>query len=201
VEAASRSWATSSCKASTSAPPRDRSYRNKHGMFRSTEANVSCNNLSTVVTHEHVNSTSSPTCLQLIGGGGMPGESDRSSPDTPGPAVSEDAGAGTASPEVALLGTPVTAPRITQSCSNPLVSSLDWGPAPSTLTLAVPSDAPSAPSISHTGTSRASDVGSSDAEDSSGDHGQVTHAHRQRHHQGQKQGCCRMCRGAVNDRN
>jgi hypothetical protein len=32
-------------------------------MFWSTETNVSCNNLSVVVTHEHVDSASSPSSL------------------------------------------------------------------------------------------------------------------------------------------
>jgi hypothetical protein len=43
-------------------------------MFWSTETSVSCNNLSTMTTHEHANSASSLTHLQLIGGGRKPEE-------------------------------------------------------------------------------------------------------------------------------
>jgi hypothetical protein len=67
-------------------------------MFRSTEANVSCNNLSVAATHEHVNSASSLTRLQSIGGGRMLREPDRSSLDTPGPAALMNPGARAASP-------------------------------------------------------------------------------------------------------
>jgi hypothetical protein len=38
-----------------------------------TEANISCNNLSSVVTYEHANSMLSSTRLQLIHGGEKPG--------------------------------------------------------------------------------------------------------------------------------
>jgi hypothetical protein len=38
-------------------------------MFRSTEASISCSNLSATVTYEHMDSASSPTRLQLIGDG------------------------------------------------------------------------------------------------------------------------------------
>jgi hypothetical protein len=44
----------------------------------------------------------------------------------------------------------MSAPRITKSQSKPLVPSLGRGWAPSTSTLMVPSDVPSAPSASHT---------------------------------------------------
>jgi hypothetical protein len=38
-------------------------------MFWSIEASISCNNLSVAVTHEHADFASSPTSLQLMGGG------------------------------------------------------------------------------------------------------------------------------------
>jgi hypothetical protein len=53
-------------------------------MFWPTEAKVSCNNLSVLVTYEHMSSVLSSTHLQLIGGGGRLGEPSRSKPDTPG---------------------------------------------------------------------------------------------------------------------
>jgi hypothetical protein len=74
-------------------------------MFRSTEASISCSNLSATVTYEHMDSASSPTRLQLIGDGRITREPDRCSPDTPRPAVPKDPRARAASPEAALLGT------------------------------------------------------------------------------------------------
>jgi hypothetical protein len=135
-------------------------------MFQSTEASILCNNLSVVVTCEHGNSTSSPTHLQLIGGGGNSVEPGRCSPDTPRLTTPDDPGPGAASPRVALSGTPMPVPRDTKSHSKPPTSLVSWGPAPSTSTLPAPYDMPSAPGISGIGTSRASNVGSSDAGDS-----------------------------------
>jgi hypothetical protein len=43
-----------------------------------TEASFSCNNHFAMATCEHANSALSSTCLQSIGGGGRPGEPDRS---------------------------------------------------------------------------------------------------------------------------
>jgi hypothetical protein len=103
--------------------------------------------------------------------GGRPGEPGRSSPDTPGPAVPKGLGAGAASLGAALMGTPKPAPCITMSRSEPLVSSLGWGPTPSTSMLVTPSDAPSTPGISCTGASHASNIGSSGA---GGSHGTTT---------------------------
>jgi hypothetical protein len=79
--------------------------------------------------------------------------------------VPEGPGAGATLLGAALPGTPKLAPHITKSHSEPPVSSPSWGPAPSTSTLAAPSDAPSAP---HTSYTRASGVGSSSAEVSRG---------------------------------
>jgi hypothetical protein len=47
-----------------------------------------------MATREHADSTSSPTRLQLMGGGGKTGEPDKYSPDTPGPTAAEDLDAG-----------------------------------------------------------------------------------------------------------
>jgi hypothetical protein len=52
-------------------------------MFWWTEASVSCNNLSAVVTYKHIDFASSSTHLQLIGGGRAPGESGKYNPNTP----------------------------------------------------------------------------------------------------------------------
>jgi hypothetical protein len=65
-------------------------------MFWLTEANVSCNNLSAVVTHEHVNSASSLTHLQSLGRGRMLGQLGKRSPNNPEPMASDDPGAGAA---------------------------------------------------------------------------------------------------------
>jgi hypothetical protein len=65
-------------------------------MFWLTEANVSCNNLSVVVTCEHVSSASSPTHLQSIGGGRMLGQLGKRSPNNPEPMAPDDPGAGAA---------------------------------------------------------------------------------------------------------
>jgi hypothetical protein len=43
-------------------------------MLWSTKTSISCNNLSAMSTHEHANSVSSPTYLQLISRGGKLGE-------------------------------------------------------------------------------------------------------------------------------
>jgi hypothetical protein len=59
-------------------------------MFRPTKANVSHSNLSTMVTYQHRNFTSSSTYLQSIGGSQEPGKPCRSSPVAPGPATLED---------------------------------------------------------------------------------------------------------------
>jgi hypothetical protein len=80
-------------------------------MFWLTETNIPRSELSATVTYEHVNSMLSSNFLQLIGGGGEPGEPGRSSPTTPGPATFEDSGAGIASPEVVLLSILRPTPR------------------------------------------------------------------------------------------
>jgi hypothetical protein len=107
-------------------------------MFWSTEASISCNDLSMMMTHEHANSASSPTYLQLMGRGRKLGEPGRYSPDTLGPAAFEDPQAGATSPGVALLRTPVWALHITKSSSKLPASSPSWGPIPSTSTPAAP---------------------------------------------------------------
>jgi hypothetical protein len=93
-------------------------------MFWSTDASVSCNNISAVATCEHMDLASSPNRLQSISGGGMPGEPGRCSPDTPGPTVPKDPGAGATLPRAALPGTLMPAPHLTKSCSKPPASSL-----------------------------------------------------------------------------
>jgi hypothetical protein len=121
-----------------------------HRMLRLTEARISCRILSTVATYEHLDSASSPTRLQSIGGGGKPRELDRCSPNTTGPVVPKDPGAGAASLRAALPGTSMLVPRFTKSRSKPPVAC----------------DEPSAPGITRTGASHASDLGSSNAGDS-----------------------------------
>jgi hypothetical protein len=59
------------------------------GLFRKTEASVSYNNLSAVVTYENTNSVLSSTHLPSIGRVKKPGEPGRSSLDTPGCAAPE----------------------------------------------------------------------------------------------------------------
>jgi hypothetical protein len=135
-------------------------------MFWSTEASVSCSNLSMVATYEHVDTASCPTRLQLIGGGGKPGELDRCSPHSPRPTVPKDLRAGVTSPRAPLPGISMSAPRLTKSHSKPPVSSLSYGSAPSTSTQVAPYDGPSAPSVIRADSSRASDVGPSNAGDS-----------------------------------
>jgi hypothetical protein len=88
-------------------------------MLQSTEASVLCNNVSAVVTCEHVNSDSSPTHLQSIGRGQKAGDPDRCSLDTHGHAVPKDPRAGAASHGVALPRTSMLVPRITKSHSKP----------------------------------------------------------------------------------
>jgi hypothetical protein len=105
-------------------------------MFRSIEANVSCINLSVHqplrgVTCEYMNSTSSPTRLQSIGGVRKLRELGNSSLDTPRPATSEDLGAGTLLPGAALPGTPVRVPHITKSRNKPPVQSTSMLVVPS----------------------------------------------------------------------
>jgi hypothetical protein len=124
--------------------------RIKCRVFQPTEASVSCSNLSVAATYEHVDSTSSPTHLQPIGRGGKSSELDRGSTDTPRPAMPKDAGTGATLPMVALLGTLMSAPHLNKSHSKPLTSSLSWGPATTTSTMAVPCDTPSAPSVTRT---------------------------------------------------
>jgi hypothetical protein len=63
-------------------------------MFQWTEASVSCNSFSTMVTCEHENSASSSTCLQSMGGNKEPREPYRCNPDIPGLTVLEDPRAG-----------------------------------------------------------------------------------------------------------
>jgi hypothetical protein len=84
-----------------------------HRIFWWTEANVSCNH-SAVATCEHVDSASSPTCLQLIDGDGNPGKPGKHSPDIPEPPTLEGPRVVAASPE---------APRSTKSRSELSTSS------------------------------------------------------------------------------
>jgi hypothetical protein len=102
-------------------------------MFLSTEARVSCNNLSVAANCEHTASASSPTYLQLIGRGGKWGEPSRYNLDTPGPVAPEDLRAGAMSPGAALLGTQAPVPRITKSHSKQLTSLPSWVSVPTTL--------------------------------------------------------------------
>jgi hypothetical protein len=101
-----------------------RPTRIRRRMFRLTEASISYSNLSAMVTCEHADSASSPTCLLFIGRGGKPREPDRCSLDTLGPTVSKDPWAGAALPSVALPGTLMPVPRFTKSHSKPPTSSL-----------------------------------------------------------------------------
>jgi hypothetical protein len=137
-------------------------------IFRPTEANVSCSNLSVAAAYEHADSASSPARLQSIGVGGKSGEPGRSSPDIPGPVVPEDLGAGAASLGAAQLGTSTMAPHLTKSYSKPPTPSPTLGLAPSTSTLAAPCDASSAPSSTRIVASHASDAGSSKISGSTG---------------------------------
>jgi hypothetical protein len=75
-------------------------------MFRWTKANVSCSNLSVAVTYEHVDFASSSSRIQLIGGGGAPGEPGKYSLDTHGHMVLEDPRAGPAALSRMLALTP-----------------------------------------------------------------------------------------------
>jgi hypothetical protein len=74
-----------------------------------------------------------PTHPQLMGGGEKPREPDRYSPEVPRPVIIGDPGDGAASPQAALLGTPVPVPHTTKL----LVSSPRWGLAPTTSTTTV----------------------------------------------------------------
>jgi hypothetical protein len=71
-----------------------------------TEASISYSNLSALATCEHANSGSSPTHLQLMGGGGKAREPGRYSLDAPKPVAPEDPGARAAKPRVILPETP-----------------------------------------------------------------------------------------------
>jgi hypothetical protein len=77
-------------------------------MFGSTEANVSCNNLSVAETYEHVNSRSSPT-PPLVDRQGQKARGSRSSSNTPGAVAPENPRVGAASPMAVLTGTPMSA--------------------------------------------------------------------------------------------
>jgi hypothetical protein len=66
--------------------------RIRRWMFWWTKDSVSCSSLSTVATCKHVDYASSPTHLQLMGGGGKPREPGRYNPDTLGPAELKDSG-------------------------------------------------------------------------------------------------------------
>jgi hypothetical protein len=101
-------------------------------MFWWTKASISCSNLSMAVTYEHVDSTSSPTCLQSMGRGREPREPSNHNSDILGPSALEDLGDGASSPRVALLRTLAPALRITKSCSKLLTSSPSRGLAPTT---------------------------------------------------------------------
>jgi hypothetical protein len=86
-------------------------------MFWWTDATISCSNISMAVTCEHADSASSPTRLQLMGGGGEPREPGKYNLDIPRPTVLEDPGARAASPGATLLGMPTPVPRTTKSCN------------------------------------------------------------------------------------
>jgi hypothetical protein len=101
-------------------------------IFRSTEANISCNILSEVATREHANSASSPTRLQSIVGGRKLGEPDRSSPNTLEFAVLTASWSVTASTGAAPPGALMWARRVSKSRSKCPMSSFSWGLAPST---------------------------------------------------------------------
>jgi hypothetical protein len=118
-------------------------------MFRLIEANAACNSLSTSMTCGHMNIVLSSTRLQSISGGKKPGQPSRSNPDPPGPMAPEDPGAQVGSPGAVLSGSPMHAPRITQSQSKPPMASPGQGLASSTSTLTAPSDRPLAPDSSH----------------------------------------------------
>jgi hypothetical protein len=128
-------------------------------MFWSTKASISCSTLSVVVTCELADLASSPTYLYSIGGGLKPGEHGL---EILRPTVPKHPGAGAASPGAALLRTSMPVSRFTKSCSKPLAPSPSWGPAPDTSMQEAPCDRPSAPSVTRTRASHASDVGSSD---------------------------------------
>jgi hypothetical protein len=117
-------------------------------MFWWIETSISCSNLSAAATFEHADSTSSSTCLQLIGRGGASGESGKYSPDTPGLTVVEDLGARAASPRIALPGTPAPAPHTTKSYNKLLALSPSQGPASATSALAAPYGALPTPNTS-----------------------------------------------------
>jgi hypothetical protein len=152
--------------------------RIRHKIFLLTEANISCNNLSTVASYKHTSFELSSTRLQSIDGRRKLGEPDRSSLDTPGLTVPEGPGAGATSPGAAFPDTPMLAPCITKSHSKPSVPLLGWGLAPSTSTLAPPSDVPSAPDIACSVASHGSDTKVSPSATTShgepGGHGSVT---------------------------
>jgi hypothetical protein len=98
-------------------------------MFQWTEASVSCSNLSAAVTYEHSDSTSSPTHLQLMGGGGELGEPGKYNPDISRPTALQDPGAGAASPRTPLPGVPSPVPHTTKSYNKLLTLSPSQGPA------------------------------------------------------------------------
>jgi hypothetical protein len=113
-------------------------------MFRWIEASVSCSKLSTMVTYEHIESTTSSTHLQLIDGGEALGGSGKYSPDTPGLTVLDDLGAGAASPWAALPGTPASVPHTIKSCNKLLALSPSQGPGSATSVPVAPCGAPPA---------------------------------------------------------
>jgi hypothetical protein len=81
--------------------------RIRRRMFQSTEAGISCNNLSIAVTYDHVDSASSPHLPLVNGRDKKIGERDRYNTDTLRPVALEDSGAGNTSPRAALLVTPM----------------------------------------------------------------------------------------------
>jgi hypothetical protein len=97
-------------------------------MFWSTEASISCNNVSVVVTCEYVDSATSSTHLQLISEGGKLGEPGWYSLDTLGLAAPEDPGAGATSPGTALPGRPASVLCITKSRSKLPTTSMPMAP-------------------------------------------------------------------------
>jgi hypothetical protein len=98
-------------------------------MFWLTETNMSCNNLSAIVTHEHADSASSPTHLQLMGRSRKLGEPSMYIRDTHG------------------TRGPGCWGHIMKSRSKLPLSSPSRGPAPTTLTPIAPCDAPLALAI------------------------------------------------------
>jgi hypothetical protein len=119
-------------------------------MFRPAEDSVSHSNPSMMATCEQMNFMLSSTFIQSIHWSGEPRESDSSSLVASGPVAPEESGAGITSSMVALPGIPRRAPRTSRSWGRHPTSSPSRGHAPSTSTLTMPTDAPSALGSSRT---------------------------------------------------